>query len=118
MQLNLWTILGLLLVWLVLLWSGLWWWSRRQALKRRPVALSLWQRLCQVHALTDAETQRLEALAREHQLTEPLLLWIDPRWLERSLEKSPPDAASLEQLGQKLYGSAFMDTGRDVETVR
>lgn len=117
MQLNLWTILGLLLVWLVLLWSGLWWWSRRQALKRRPVTLSLWQRLCQVHALTDAEAQRLQALAREHQLADPLLIWIDPRWLERSLKNSPPDAVSLEELGRKLYGNAFIYTGHDAEIV-
>lgn len=115
MQLNLWTILGLLLVWLVLLWSGLWWWSRRLVRKRRPVTSSLWQRLCQVHALTDAEAQRLESLAREHQLADPLLLWIDPRWLERSLNKSPADAVSLEQLGQKLYGNAFIDTGRNAD---
>jgi hypothetical protein len=108
------TFIGVLAVLLASLWGTLWWWSTRGTrwLNRRPprrgkAPLPLWRRLCEAHHLSAVEVQRLQALAHECQIGEPLLLFVDPRWLEQSLAGGAADAAILAELGRKLFGEEF-----------
>ena len=94
---------------IALVWTGLWWWSIRSARRnsrREHVPLSPWQKLCQVHRVSNVDAIRLNALCRTMGASDPLLLFVDPRLLEQAA-RGDQEPGEFARLGQQLFGEVF-----------
>jgi hypothetical protein len=102
-------IAGAVLAAIALMWAVLWWWSacssRRKA-RREQLPLSPWQKLCHVHGISNVDVIRLNALCRATGLADPLLLFVDPRELERAA-RGDVEPGEYARLGQLLFGATF-----------
>lgn len=103
--------LGFLLVLViaaVTVWIILYWWEHRQQQNpRRTVIESIFKNLCAVHGLSVTMVRQLEALATELKLSDPALLFVDPRLIEQRTADLSDDREFWQDLGTKLFGQHF-----------
>lgn len=89
-------------------WLILYWWERRH--DQRPVQPSLesvFTKLCAAHELDEAMTVQLETLARDRKISDPAVLFIDPRPMEQRAIETASDHEVWLELGRKLFGDVF-----------
>jgi len=101
--------IGPLAVAIALMWAGLWCWSLRSAgrsRRRDPLVTSPWQKLCQVHGVSNVDVIRLNGLCRATGVADPLLLFVDPRLLEQAA-KGDHEPGEYARLGQQLFAELF-----------
>lgn len=97
--------LGLVgLIWLFVFVCGV---LTRRA-ERRPVRQQvLLEELCAAHRLEPDDVALLNAAAQRTAARDPLLLFLDPRLLERLATPPQARAADFERLGRRLFGPLF-----------
>jgi hypothetical protein len=66
---------------------------------------SLWDELCEAHALTATEVKLLEQ-AQLHYGDSGVMVFVDPRLL-KGIESEGLDKTAVVQLGEKLFGPAY-----------
>ncbi|MBI1345599.1 hypothetical protein GC163_04860 [bacterium] len=104
--------LGYLLVLIIAaatVWMILYWWEQRnEKLAARSTSLeSLFVGLCRRHELTPAHVQHLQTLAEQRKLSDPALVFVDPRYLECQAAVLSPERDQWLELGYRLFGEHF-----------
>jgi hypothetical protein len=103
-------VLLLLVVAAASIWAVLWAWERQrqpQQVKPQPERRTLAQQLCEAHGLSSDDAGMLTDLAARLQLSDPMLLFVDPRLLEQIASTDDPAASSARSLGQRLFAGEF-----------
>jgi di/tricarboxylate transporter len=90
---------------IVLLWVLLFYWDkfRKQFAKRADNPQMLFVDLCKIHGLTLAEKSLLMKVINMAHLTQPSLVFIDPRIIGTMTESSNSEAADYDKLSKKLF---------------
>lgn len=84
------------------------WNSNRKPRDRRSeqaTADDVFAELCKVHELTRSEQTLLVTIARDHHLSQPAVLFIDPDPLDRAADRPELDAHTCRALRSKLFGA-------------
>lgn len=99
------------LVAILLLWAGLYFWDRyRKPGKRiKPNREGLFLQLCDLHNLSRADQQFLRKVANSQSLDQPGLAFVDPRVLMRFIEDFPQSATNARQLLDRLFGESLVE---------
>ncbi len=104
-------VLLLLVVAAASIWALLWAWERQrqpqQQARPQPERRTLAQQLSEAHALSPEDARTLADLAVKLQLPDPVMLFVDPRLLEKIATTDDPAAASARLLGQRLFAGEF-----------
>ncbi len=102
-------LIGIVLA-IVSLWMGLYFWDRSRKPKRGAGLdrEGLFTQLCQLHKLSRAERQLLKTAAKFHRLDQPALAFVNPNILLDYAEASPGVTLEVRALVDRLYGDGLI----------
>jgi hypothetical protein len=92
--------------------AGVWWWSDRRLRASEPpdcAPITLWGCLCKAHDLSSDESARLMELSHSAGLTDPCLVFVDPRCLQQAAAANDGAAPEFAHLGRRLFGDLFQE---------
>lgn len=102
--------LGLLVFIVAAVWAGLFLgeWRRRWGMRLATAPLPACEQLVRAHGLSPVELSELTKLAIELGLSDPLPLFVDPRFLEVAAVKR----VTLAAIGKRLFGEVWQPLDR------